>query len=167
MLTISSPIDPLNKAFERRAQLVTNHAKTLQDVENKILTYARALLPRIAELYDASVNAHDEMVSRTTAQYNSKSWGSTSFLTKAWAGLKLTFTSGPPGSVPLSQLDPSYDYNDYENTWFYKALELLDESGLAKIYREVHPQQSQGMPNYVPMSIGLTDKGKAYLASLK
>ena len=166
MLTISSPTDPLNKTFERRSQLVTNHTEMLQDTENKILNYAKALLPKIAELYDASVNDYDEMVSRTTAQYNSASWISTSSLTKAWAGLKLAFASKPV-SVPLSKLDPSYDYNDYENTWFYKALKFLEESELAKIYEEIHPQQTQGMPNYVPMSIRLTDEGRAYLTSLK
>ena len=160
-----SQTDPISKISQVRAQRIRTQNESAQVEEEKVFDHAKSLLPKIAKLNSEAIDGYNAKYLQSKADYDLRKWVSSDFFVKGWAGLKLAFTSRPT-TLPLNLLESSYDYNNYEDTKFYKALQLLEEAGLVTVSLEVHPQQTQGLPNYVPSGLHLTTEGKRHIASL-
>ncbi len=166
MITISNVTDQLASVYQDRVQKIKETSESAQIKEQELSGYAKSLLFKIAEFDSEAIQKYDGTLMQNKKNYDSRTWMSTGFFPKAWAGLRLAFLS-KPREISLSKLEPSYDYNDYENTKFYDGLRLLQTAGIVRINEEIHPVQSQGLPNYVPMGVSLTDEGKSYVDSFK
>ena len=130
--------DPLTATYQGRTQTIKEIGESMQSIEQELFSDAKPLLLKIAEYYDKAIQKYDETLAQVKKNYDSRSWISLGLFPKAWTGLRLALISKPT-EVSLSKLDPSYDYNNYENTKFYNTLRLLQNAGLIWIHEEVHP----------------------------